>query len=134
MCIRDRLSDFYLQKNEGAKSWRVDFSTVGGQRVTNDAKILPSVKTWYQLAVTSDGSTVRFYVNDLSGKAGYQEVGTAKLTGATPADNALAASGNNWTFGRGWFGGKLTDPLAGRIDEIRFSDTALKVEELLKAR
>jgi len=128
------LSDFYLQKNEGAKSWRVDFSTVGGQRVTIDAKILPTVKTWYQLAVTSDGSTVRFYVNDLSGKEGYREVGTAKLTGATPADNALAASGNNWTFGRGWYGRKLTDHLSGRIDEIRFSDTALKIEELLQAQ
>jgi hypothetical protein len=128
------LSDFYLQKNEGSKSWRVDFSTAGGQRVTIDAKILPTVKTWYQLAVTSDGSIVRFYVNDLSGNEGYREVGTAALTGATPADNALAASGANWTFGRGWHGGKLVDHLQGRLDEIRFSDTALKVEEFLKAR
>jgi len=128
------LSDFYLQKNDRSKSWRLDFCTTGGQRVTIDSKILPTVKAWYQLAVTSDGSTVRFYLNDLSGKDGYREVGTAKLTGATPADNALAASGNNWTFGRGWYGGKLTDHLAGRIDEIRFSDTALKVGEFLKAR
>jgi len=128
------LSDFYLQKNEGAKSWRVDFSTAGGQRVTIDAKILPTVKTWYQLAVTSDGSIVRFYVNDLSGNEGYREVGSAALTGAKPADNALAANGGNWTFGRGWFGGKLADQLAGRIDEIRFSDTSLKVGELLKAQ
>jgi len=127
-------SDFYLQKNENSNSWRVDFTTAGGQRVTIDANIPPTARTWYQLAVTSDGSTVRFYVNDLSGNEGFRETGTATLTGATPADNALASSGNNWTFGRGWHGGKFVDYLDGRLDEIRFSDTALKIEEFLKVK
>lgn len=128
------LSDFYLQKNDASNSWRVDFSTAGGQRVTIDANVPPTAKTWYQLAVTSDGSTVRFYVNDLSGNEGFKETGSATLTGATPADNALAPTGKNWTFGRGWRDGKFVDNLDGRLDEIRFSDTALKVEEFLKVK
>ena len=128
------LSDFYLQKNDLSNSWRVDFSTVGGQRVTIDANIPPTAKTWYQLAVTSDGSTVRFYVNDLSNNEGFKETGSVELTGATPADNALASNGKNWTFGRGWYNSKFVDHLDGRLDEIRFSDTALKVEEFLKVK
>jgi hypothetical protein len=128
------LSDFYLQKNEASNSWRVDFSTAGGQRVTIDANVPPTAKTWYSLAVTSDGSTVRFYVNDLSNNEGFKETGSATLTGATPADNALASNGKNWTFGRGWHNGKFVDYLDGRLDEIRFSDAALKVDEFLKVK
>jgi hypothetical protein len=130
----DKLSDFYLQKNHLSNSWRIDFSTAGGQRVTIDANVPPVAGTWYQLAVTSDGSTVRFYVNDLGNDEGYKECGSATLTGKTPADNALAPTGKNWTFGRGWHNGKPTDHLDGRLDEIRFSDTALKVEEFLKIK
>ena len=99
-----------------------------------EANIPPTAKTWYQLAVTSDGSTVRFYVNDLSNNEGFKETGSVELTGATPADNALASNGKNWTFGRGWYNSKFVDHLDGRLDEIRFSDTALKVEEFLKVK
>ena len=132
------LSDFYLQKyadtNEGKGSWRVDFSTVGGQRVTIDTSYPPKAKTWYQLAVTSDGANVRFYVNDLSGDKGYQEVGSEALTGTAAAANALAANGSVWTFGRGWWSGVLLNHIDGKIDEIRFSDKALKLTQLINIR
>jgi hypothetical protein len=131
-------SDFYLQKyadtNGGAGSWRVDFSTVGGQRITIDTGYAPKPKTWYQLAVTSDGANVRFYVNDLSGDAGYLEVGSEALTGTSAASNALAASGSVWTFGRGWWGGALINHVDGKIDEVRFSDKALKITQLIRVR
>jgi hypothetical protein len=132
------LSDFYLQKyadtNEGRGSWRVDFLTVAGQRVTIDTAFAPKPQTWYQLAVTSDGANVRFYVNDLSGSAGYQEVGSEGLTGAVAAANALAATGAAWTFGRGWWNGILTNHVDGKIDEVRFSDKALKISQLINIR
>jgi hypothetical protein len=122
------LSNFYLQKfaasNGGLGSWRADFSTVGGQRVTMDTLFTPVAGTWYQLAVTSDGTTARFFVNDLSGSAGYAQVGSTALTGDAAA-NALASNGANWTFGRGWYNGGFVDGIDGRIDEVRFSDTAL---------
>jgi hypothetical protein len=125
------LSDFYLQRHAGANSWRIDFSTAGGQRVTMDAGIAPTTGTYYQLAITSDGVNSRFYVNDLSGNAGYVEVGSVALTGADAAANALASNGAAWTFGRGWYNGAFVDHMDGRIDEIRFSDTALSPSQFI---
>lgn len=128
------LSDFYLQKhaaaNGGLGAWRVDFSTVGGQRVTMDTTFAPVAGTYYQLAVISNNSTANFFVNDLSGNSGYTQVGSVALTGSS-AQNALASNGANWTFGRGWYGNSFVDGIDGRIDEIRFSDTALSTSQLL---
>ncbi len=129
------LSNFYLQKfadgNGGLGSWRVDFSTAGGQSITIDTPFAPVAGTYYQLAVTSDGTNARFYVNDLSGSAGYTEIGSVALTGGTAADNALASNGSNWTFGRGWYNGSFVDHIDGRMDEIRFSDEALAPGQLI---
>ena len=123
------LSDFYLQKHAGANgglgSWRVDFSTVGGQRVTMDSAFSPVAGTYYQLAVTSDGTTAKFFVNDLGGGLGYQEASSVLLTGGDATANALSSPNGNWTFGRGWYNGSFVDHIDGTIDEVRFSDTAL---------
>lgn len=129
------LSNFYLQRfaaaNGGLGSWRVDFSTVGGQRITIDTAFAPTAGVYYQLAVTSDGSNARFLVNDTSGSSGYLEIGSVALTGGTAASNALASNGGNWTFGRGWYNGGFVDHIDGRIDDIRFSDAALAPSQLL---
>lgn len=129
------LSDFYLQKNASANgglgAWRVDFSTGSGQRVTMDTPFAPAVGVYYQLAVTSDGSNAKFFVNDLSGNLGYQEVANVALTGADAAANALASPNANWTFGRGWYNGSFVDHIDGTIDEVRFSDTALPSSEFI---
>ncbi|MES2474325.1 MAG: LamG-like jellyroll fold domain-containing protein [Verrucomicrobiota bacterium] len=125
------LSDFYLQRADATNSWRVDFSTVGNQRVTINSTMAPVAGTYYQLAVTSDGSNARFFVNDLSGNAGYVESGTAVPLTGDAAQNALASNGAAWTLGRGWFGGGFVDNINGRIDNVRFSDTALSSSEFL---
>lgn len=123
------LSDFYLQKNAaangGAGAWRVDFATESGQRVIMDTAYTPVAGVYYQLAVTSDGINAKFFVNDLSGNLGYQQVGNVALTGVDAAANALAAPNAAWTFGRGWYNGSFVDHINGTIDEVRFSDTAL---------
>ena len=123
------LSDFYLQKNAAANgglgAWRVDFATESGQRVIMDSSFTPVAGTYYQLAVTSDGSNAKFFINDLSGNLGYQQVGNVALTGVDAAANALSSPNAAWTFGRGWYNGSFVDHINGTIDEVRFSDTAL---------
>jgi Concanavalin A-like lectin/glucanases superfamily/PEP-CTERM motif len=83
---------------------------------------------WYGLAVTSDGSTMKMYINSLDGQ-GHQLVGSLPLA---VADNSLASTGANWVFGRGWFDGGFFDHVLGNMDNIRFSDVALDPSEFLQ--
>ena len=91
------------------------------------ANFVPNAGQWYGLAVISDGTTVTMYADKQDGN-GYQSVGSALIGGA---NHALAQTGNNWTFGRGWYNGGFGDNIAGNLDNIRFSDTALTVDQLL---
>lgn len=120
-------SDFYLQNNGYDDRFRVNFNTVGGTRCAFDANFVPNVGQWYGLAVISDGTTVTMYADKQDGN-GYQSVGSAVIGGS---NHALAQTGANWTFGRGWYNGGFGDNITGNLDNIRFSDTALTVGELL---
>lgn len=84
---------------------------------------------WYNLAGVSDGTTLKMYVN-------------GALVASTPivsADPRLAIGTTNggdwhaggWSVGRGLYGGGHGDRAYGYIDEVRISNSALSVTELL---
>ncbi len=123
-------SDFYLQKNSVDGAFRLNMAAVDGSRYILDSSLVPEAGRWYRLVLTSDGTVITMYVDALDG-AGYQVVGSLTMTGATPADNALAATNYNWTFGRGWFNGSFTDRITGNLDNVRFSDVVLSPEQFL---
>lgn len=123
----DSFSDFYLQSNGIDNKFRIDFDTVGGHRYALDSSIIPVANKWYGLAVTCDGTTLTMYVDE--GFHNYVSVGSLTLDPLN--DNALAQINQNWTFGRGWWGGNFVDHIDGNLDDIRFSDVALDPSELI---
>ena len=123
-------ADFYLQNDGWEDNFRLNFATVGGNRWVVNTQKRPDVGKWYHLAVSCDGEVVVFYCDSIDGE-GYQEIGRLDISSETVANNALAATGGTWTFGRGWFEGRLVDHVDGYIDNVRFSRRALAEDELL---
>lgn len=121
-------ADFYFQKNDDNDRFRLNIETVGGQRYILDADFTVVASQWYYLAGVCDGSSLMMYADKLDGN-GSQVVGTLALN--TANDNALAASDDVWTFGRGWFNGALTDHISGNLDSIRFTGRALEPTEFM---
>lgn len=87
---------------------------------------------WYQLAATSDGKTLKMYVDNVL-------VATTSLAASGSPNTALAkgtVSGSDWkagawAVGRGLYAGGHTDRAFGLIDEVRISDTALNPGDFL---
>jgi hypothetical protein len=96
---------------------------------------------WYAMAATSDGVTLKLYLNDLSAGTGYQLVGTKDLAATGSPNTALTpglGSGSDWSAGnftvmRGMWNGGHTDRAYGFIDEVRLSDVALDPTQFLFA-
>ncbi len=105
---------------------------MGGTRYALDSNFVPNAGQWYRLAVVSDGTQLTMYADKMDGN-GYLSVGSLTMTGATTADNAMAAPSPNvnWTFGRGWYNGGFGDNIAGNLDNIRFSEAALDPSSFL---
>lgn len=122
-------SDFYLQRHDGEDSFRLNFATVGGERVIIDTEFSPQANVWYGLAAVSNGTEVFLYADQSDGN-GYQLAGSATFTGEGAA-NSLASPNANWTFGRGWYNGGHVDRITGNMDNIRFTEGALEVGELM---
>ncbi|OXU14089.1 LamG domain-containing protein [Sedimentisphaera salicampi] len=125
-------SDFYLSNDGEDDTFRIDFMTVGGERWVLDSDFVPVINQWYRIAVTCDGETLNMYCDKMDGE-GFLNVGTLDISSQSVADNALAESGFNWTFGRGWYDGNFVDHIDGYIDDIRFSDEVLDTTEFLGA-
>ena len=127
----DNESDFYLQKNDIDDKFRININTAGGERWILDGNYTAKAYNWYRLAITSDGITLKMYLND--NNSGYQEIGSLDISSQTVAENALAATDFLWTFGRGWYNGSQVDYIDGFIDDVRFSTQALTIDQLLGA-
>ncbi|WP_221284949.1 LamG-like jellyroll fold domain-containing protein [Haloferula luteola] len=124
----DVSADFYLQKNGVNNRFRINFDTVGGQRWTLDGTPSVLANTWYALAVTSDGVTLKMWLDSGSG---YQQVGSLDISAQSPAENALPGSPMAWLFGRGWYDGAQVNRIDGRMDNVRFTEGVLTVEQMI---
>jgi hypothetical protein len=94
----------------------------------------PVVETnrWYHVAATSDGRTLRLYVDILDGR-GYLLRASADLPAQGSTALGKGADDAEWSIGRGRNG---TDPgqrFHGLIDEVRLSDVALSPSGFLFA-
>lgn len=111
---------FYLSTS--ATGFRVELITSTNTNVQVNSTFAPEVGTWYHVAAVGNSTTgiLELFVNGLS-------VGTA--TGFTglfdPNPDTV------WTLGRGQFNNNNVDFLDGRLDEVRFSDTALTPDQFL---
>ena len=84
---------------------------------------------WYNLAATSDGSTLKMYVNGAL-------VASTPFTSADPRLAIGTTSGSDWhagefSVGRGLFNGGHSDRAYGYIDEVRISNSALDPSQFL---
>src|SRR5690606_485834 len=122
----------YLQSNGTNNYFRLDFATVDGSRYMLESGFAPVPGAWYHIALVSDGTKVEMYIDRNNGE-GYKLASSTALSRRAGANNALAANGANWTFGRGWYDGKHVDHVEGCIDNIRFSDAALTPDKFLAA-
>ena len=89
---------------------------------------------WYNLAVVSDGDTLKVHVNN-------QLVAWTDLTASGSPNRALAVGTTSesgytagaWTVGRGLYAGGHTDRAYGFIDEVRICNSALAPGQFLAA-
>lgn len=125
-------SDFYFQNNGTNNRFRLDFATADGTRYVIESDFAPAPGVWHHVALVSDGDTASMYIDRRDGR-GYRLATSTALSRKPGANNALPASGFNWTFGRGWFAGKYVDNIEGNLDDIRFTSRALAPAEFLHA-
>lgn len=123
-------SDFYFQKNGTNDRLRLDFAAADGGRYILEAPFALTPGTWYHAALVCDGSKVSMHV-DRGDESGYQVVASTSLAGT---NNALVASGLNWTFGRGWYSGRHADHVDGWLDDVRFTEGALTPAQFLHSK
>ena len=93
---------------------------------------------WQAVAATSDGDTLSLYRKNITdGDATYTLVGTLDISASTnPALSIGTGSAADWTAGnftlaRGLYNGGHTDRYFGHLDDVRFSDGVLAVNQLL---
>ena len=89
---------------------------------------------WYHLAASSDGRTLRLYVDALDGR-GYVQRAAKELPATGSTALGKGEDDAEWTIGRAGNAGNPTDWLRfrGWIDEVRICDTALAPAEFLFA-
>ena len=111
---------FYFSTS--ATGFRVETITATNTNVQVNSTFAPVVNTWYHVAAVGNSltGTLELFVNGAS-------VGSS--TGFTglfdPNPDTV------WTLGRGQFNNNNVDFLDGRLDEVRFSDTALTPDQFL---
>jgi hypothetical protein len=124
---------FYLQLTSptGDQNRQITGSTFRVAVITTERKtcdvrssFVPQPSTWYHLAAVGDSKegTLTLYVDGKNVGQTHGYTGLMKPKSFSP-----------WTIGRGQFGKKPVDYVTGSIDEVRFSNAALKPEQFLKA-
>lgn len=123
---------FYLSKTTHTKpslgqkenAFRVELVTRGDRSLIIESDVKAATETWYHVAVVGNvaAGTVTLFVDGCP-------AGTA-----TDFDGLFVAPANpGWTIGRGQYAGKAGDHFLGWVDEVRFSDTALKPSQFLNS-
>jgi hypothetical protein len=122
----------YFQKmGDGSQRFRINYVDLAGNVHTAFSTTTAAPATWYHLAATNDGSTMKIFVNGV-------EEGSADLT--TSADTRMVALNEAglagadpyaWSIARGMYGNGHGDRVNGFIDDVRISNVALSRGDLL---
>ena len=81
-----------------------------------------AVGAWYQVAATSDGETLRLWLDG-------EEIGSLDVSDS--ADSALALGYGTWSVSRGMFDGGHVDRFTGYVDAVAISGVALASSEFV---
>lgn len=123
---------FYLSKTsdrkprpgQTANAFRLEAVSKDNTLLTIDSTSVATTGTWYHVAAVGDATagTLSLYVN-------------GSLAGSTTGFTGLFAPSRNpgWTLGRGQYKNRPSDNFIGSLDEVRFSDVALKPSQFLNA-
>lgn len=132
----DQAAPLYFQKTgDGNQKFRINFRDVAGNRWIADSTTSAIAGEWFNLAATSDGTSLKMYVNGtleattpiVSADAAMvplDETGYAGGTGVTDAPNG-------WSFMRGMYNDGHGDRVDGYLDDVRISNTALVPNQFL---
>ncbi|MBN2064536.1 MAG: DUF1080 domain-containing protein [Sedimentisphaerales bacterium] len=125
-----RLAAFYLQA-DGAGSIKLQYATVSGELLELVTGYVPQAGQWYNLVVRCNGDMVDINIDAMDGN-GFVEIGSYDIDalGFGDVDHSFVATGV-WTFGRGWYNNGNTDFIVGAIDDVRFSDSFVAMNDLL---
>ncbi len=111
----DRAAALYLSTR--GTDLAIEYRDVDGARHNLQVPANLKASVWYSVAATSDGSTLKLYLNS-------EEVGTLDLT-TTGTDTSLGLGYGTWTVARGMWNNGHADRFYGKIDEVAISDEAL---------
>jgi hypothetical protein len=120
----------YFQLLGASQQFRIDYEDVDGNRHVVNSTTAAALDTWYHVAATSDGSTLRLFVNGIQeGGDVALGAGNTALVGYNPAETGGDVAG--WSLMRGSFGGGHVDRMRGYVDEVRISNVALNPSQFL---
>ena len=125
----DIAAAMYIQCSGENDSMRVNFATVSDERYWLDSSLVPVPGQWYHLAVIVDGDQLDMYIDEFDG-SGPRNIGSLTMTPGL--DHSIRPTGT-WTFGRGWFNNNFADHIDGNMDNIRFSDEVIPLDQLLSS-
>jgi hypothetical protein len=142
VCNADpKLAPFGLQITP-KKHFEIKFCDVDGRAHAATSTMTAEENHWYHLAITSNGSELKLYVDSLDG-AGYRLKSATRLpsTGSTALARGVwparteAHMGHPyiWSLGRGYYGGFVGGWFQGWIDEVRICDVILEPKDFLFA-
>lgn len=127
---------YFQKKGDGTNQFRINYVDAVGNVHITDSVTAASPNTWYNLAATNDGSTLKFFVNgieesslDISGSADTRMVALDESGFA--GDDTTSDSPYAWTVARGMYNDGHGDRVNGYIDDVRISNVALMADQFL---
>jgi parallel beta-helix repeat protein len=94
---------------------------------------------WYSMAAVSDGSTLSLYLRNVTAGDSWKLIAETDIAASGSPNTALTMGtgdgidwdAGNWSVGRGLWAGVHDNRAYGFIDEVRISDSALRVSQFL---
>ncbi|MGO9111546.1 MAG: LamG-like jellyroll fold domain-containing protein [Thermoguttaceae bacterium] len=125
------------------KHFEIRFCDVDGRDHTATcAAVTVEENHWYHVAASSDGETLKLYIDSLDGNGyGLRSITSLPKNGSTALACSVWPAGARpdtrhryiWSVGRGCYDGDVCRWFQGWIDEVRICDVALAPEDFLFA-